>query len=236
MRQRQIGQHAVLGTDAEALLHRLGGPAYGIEIHGHALGHAGGTGGVDDGGQFLAVTHRVAGQRLGLGDDGLPGGIVVRRRQRIGNAVQALRDAGFHLRPFIELANEYRDRLAVLQDLTHRIGGERGIQRHADVAGHPDREIAHQPVRAILGQDRHPAARRIALCLQVGRHPAGLAHRLRPTVVAALPAAHGLGEIGLVGARALPVPQTLQRQILAGHGHAFLLELLQGPAWGNPAY
>ena len=143
-------------------------------------------------------------------DDALPGLVRVGRRQRRADAGQVGRDAGFHRVPAVELADEQQLRFAVHEDLADRLGRERGVQRHRHVAGHPDREVAHQPVRAVLRQDRDARARLEAQALQVRRHAAGFVHHLRPGVVAHRAAAERLGQQRLVRGGALPVVQALQ--------------------------
>ena len=105
------------------------------------------------------VAHRVADQRRRRGDD---------RRPTSGSRSAAPAAArcsgrpagtpGFIALAAVELADEEQPRLAVLEDLADRLGRQRRVERHRDVAGHPDREVAHQPVRGVLRQDRDLAA------------------------------------------------------------------------------
>ena len=192
----------------------------GEGVH-HALGRAGGARGVHDGGEFVARAHRVTGQRRGLGDDVVPGGVGllgVVGRQRVAHAGQAGGHAGFHAGPAVELADEQQLRAAVLQDLADGAGGQRGVQRHRDGAGHPDGVVGHQPVRGVLGQHRHPVARLDALGLQPRGHAPGLVHDLTPGVSGHLSRANGLGEGNAIGRAARPVVQALQRQLIGGDG------------------
>ena len=51
-----------------------------------------------------------------------------------------------------------------------RLRRQRRIEGHRDTAGHPDREVGHQPPRGVFRQDRDAVARRNAQALQMGGH------------------------------------------------------------------
>ena len=181
----------------------------------HALGHAGGARGVDQRGQVVDTPYRVALHGLAAGADGVP--VVIRlqsiwRRQRVADAWHASRHAGLHAFPAVELAHEAGFGLAVLQNLAHRVGRQRGVERYRHVARHPDGEVAHHPPGTVFGQNRDLGAGLPALGLQVGGHAPHLVANLCPGEVLYRASAHGLGEGHFVGRRFFPVVQALQGQ------------------------
>lgn len=78
--------------------------------------------------------------------------------QRQADGGQSGPDSRGHARPVIELADEHQGRLGVFQYLGHRVGAEVGIQRHRNVSGHPDGQVADDPMRGVLADDRNVAA------------------------------------------------------------------------------
>ena len=238
VRQRQVAQQPRAAVERHALQAGVDRPGEGREAVHHALGHAGRARGVHEGRELVAVAHRRIGQRRRRGDDRVPLRIVVRRGERQADAGQARRNAGAHRLPAVELADEQQLRLGVLEDLPDRAGGERRIERHRDVAGHPDREVGEQPVGAVLGKDGDPAARRKAERAQVRGHAPHLADRLAPGEIADRAAALRLGQDDLAGRRLLPVVEALQRELLgsdrvAGRRvrHGGLLRARTGEPW-----
>ena len=119
---------------------------------------------------------------------------------------------GLHLVPAVELADEQQPRLAVLEDLADRARCQRRIERHRNVARHPDGEVRHQPVRRVLGEDADARAGLEAEALQVRGHAPRLVHDLAPREVLHVSAADGLREHDPVGRGALPVVESLERQ------------------------
>lgn len=67
------------------------------------------------------------------------------------HAVPAITDA-------IHFADEQKASLAMLQNILRGFSIQRCIQRHAHKPSHPDSKIRHDPVRAILAQQRNLAA------------------------------------------------------------------------------
>jgi hypothetical protein len=130
--------------------------------------------------------------------------------QRVADAGHAGRHAGAHRFPIIELADEQQPGLAVLQDLRDGAGRERRVQRHRDVAGHPDREVAHEPPGAVLRQDRDARSGLEALLPEEGRHAARLVDHVLPAEFLEQVVAHRLGESDAVGRRAFPVIEALE--------------------------
>jgi hypothetical protein len=185
----------------------------------HALGRAGGARGVDQGRQLVGAAHRLADQR-GVVDDDLVPALVGRAHvvgaQRVAVAGQAGGHAGLHAFPAVELADEQGLGLAVLEDLGDGAGRQRGVERHRDVAGHPDRQVAHQPPGAVLRQDGDLAALGPALALQEGGHAAHLVGHLAPGVVLDLAMAHRLGQRHPAGRGRFPVVQALQCEVVGG--------------------
>ena len=162
------------------------------------------------------------------GANGVPAFAVfddIGRRQRVADAGQTGGDAGFHVFPGIELADKAGFGFAVRQDVGDGIGGQRGVKRHRGMPGHPDRQIAHEPPGAVLGQDRHIRARRPPLRLQISRHTAHLVGDLAPGEFMNHAAAHRLGQRSLAGRCFFPVVQALQGQHVRrkrGHGMSLL--------------
>ena len=143
---------------------------------------------------------------------------------------QPVGNAGFHARPAVQLADEDQLGLAVLDDLANGAGRQRGVQRHRDVAAHPDREVGHQPVRGVLGQQRHPVAGLQAQALQMGGHAPALVDDFAPGVVAHRSAAQRLRQRNAVRAGLFPVVEALEGQCVVrsggGHDVAVLIESL----------
>jgi len=214
--QRQVAQHAGAVVDGRHPLQaRLHAPGEGGKAVHHALGRAGGARGVHDGRQFVGRAHGLTLQRRRAGGDVFPARIgpgCIFRRQRQADARHRGRDAGLHALPAVELADEQQLGLAVFEDLADGARCQRGVQRHRNEAADPDREIRHQPVGRVLGQQRHLVAGLQTQRLQVGGHAPALVHHLAPGVFTNLPRTGGLGEDDTVGLGPFPVVQTLQGQ------------------------
>ncbi len=163
VRQRQEGQQAIVGAEINALQRRRGGRREVAEAVHDVLGHARGARGVDDRGELIRPAGGRAGQRALRLHRVVPSGEATPRalrREREGDVGQVVGDAGLDRRPVVELADEQQRRAAVREQLAHGGAGERRIQRHGDVAGHPDRPVGHQPMRAVLRDQRDPRTRR----------------------------------------------------------------------------
>src|SRR5208337_2389607 len=68
------------------------------------------------------------------------------------------------------LAQETRHRIAVPEQPGEGAPAGRGEQRHADVAGHPDGEVGHEPPGTVAREDHDARAGRPVLRLQPRRH------------------------------------------------------------------
>jgi hypothetical protein len=200
VRQRQVGQHAVVALGTDALTHvggdALAGARDGAEARHHALGRAGRARGVEQHGQLVLAALHGRGQRGRLGHDVGParqaGGRVGRQRQRDAGQARGHRRA---LRlPFVELADEQQAGLGMLEHVAHGLGALGGKDRHRAVAGHPDGQLGDDEMRAVLRQHGDARALRETLGLQVRRHARGLVHRLGPGDLDDLALADGLGE------------------------------------------
>ncbi len=155
---RQVGEHPVVFAGAEQFHAAAGGEGETAEVVHHPLGHAGGSGGVDQGGELLGSGRRVAFERR-AGLQVAPLAVETPFRvQRHGHGRYALGDSGRHRRPIVELADEDHRRLGMLQHLARRLGGEIGIEGDGNVPGHPDRQVSDDPVRTVLRDDRDTAA------------------------------------------------------------------------------
>ncbi len=151
MAQRQVRQQPVALPQAKQLSAACGGKPQGAEAVHHALGQAGGAGGVDDGGQFRrqqvwgcpGSVSRLAGRPSVKSN-------VARRTQRQADGGHAGRNAGGHGGPVIELADKHQRRLGMLQHVGDGIGGEVGIKRDRDMPRHPDCQVGDDPVRAVF--------------------------------------------------------------------------------------
>lgn len=77
------------------------------------------------------------------------------------------------------------------------------------MARHPDRQIGHEPVRAIARQQRDPAAAFEAQQLQIGRRTPHLIANLGPGELLNATGTR-LGEIDRIGLFVLPMVETIQ--------------------------
>ena len=103
---------------------------------------------------------------------------------------------------------------------------ERRIERHRHVAGHPDREVAEQPVRAVLRQDRDLDAGREAERLQVAAMRRASSTVSAQVIVAARAPPERLGHIRLARERLFPVVSVVERKRSIGaFDHGFSLSL-----------
>ena len=212
MTQRQIGDQSIILTDAKQLDGITGGEAEVGEVVHHAFGHAGGAGGIDDGGQLV-------GRRLGIVLNRCTALQIIPTEVEAALRVQWQADGHHpwrqprrHRSPVIELADEGQCRLGMLQYLTHGVASEVGIQRHRDAARHPDRQIGDDPVRAVLGNDGDTTARwQFAAAQPTGRTP-GLFPDLSPTQLQQLTATERLNHVALVRVPCFTFVKQLERQ------------------------
>ena len=225
--QRQVRQHAVFGGHGDALDAGLERPGKTAKALHHALGLAGRARGVNQRRQFFSTAMHLALHRKLVGANGVPAFAVVDdigRRQRVADAGQVGGEAGFHVFPGIELADKTGFGFAVRQDVGDGVGCQRGVERHRDMPGHPDCQIAHEPPGAVFGQDGDIRAWRPPLRLQVSGHAARLVGDLAPGEVMNHTAAHRLRQGDLVGRCFFPVVQALQRQhVRRKRGHVMSL-------------
>ena len=71
-------------------------------------------------------------------------------------------DPRLQLVGIIQLAQQDHLALRMFQHIGNALGRLQRVQRHADQAGHHDRQVADKPLGAVLRQQRHPIARRAA--------------------------------------------------------------------------
>ena len=221
VRQRQVGQDAVVIDITNARFDVFGnilgnlGDAFKA-VH-HALGRASGARCVQQDGDILAIARDAPGQGLGTSGDGIPLLVAVFGSQRERNAGQGCGHAGFLCGPGIELADKQQTGTAVLQNVADglcRLGWE---DRHGCAARHPDRQLRHEEVRAILGQQCNACTGLQTLRLDVRSHAARLVQRLAPGVINHLPATNGLGQVNPVSQLGLMVINIVQNQFGFGH-------------------
>src|SRR4051812_5707599 len=106
----------------------------------------------------------------------------------------------------------------MLQDVPDRLRPNGRIDRHADMVGHPDRQVRHDPPCRILRQDSDTRSRIPSLCFQIRRHAAGLIDGLSPSPVTRL-AAGRLRQENAITALPFPPIEALQREIVARDAH-----------------
>ena len=160
VREGKVGEDAVDafgGVDAEGRLHGFSHEAEGAEGLHRSLGLAGGAGGVDDGGEIVGVADRAGFERRLSGDD-------VRPEQAAGRCVgcgavgeddagEVVEDVFVERKRVVELAGEVRDGLAVAEECGQGQVARGGEEGYADVAGHPDGEVGHDPPGAVFADD-----------------------------------------------------------------------------------
>ncbi len=220
VRQRQVGQHAVIGSAHSA--QHLGRDAFAgarecLEGDHHALRRAGRSGGIDQHRQFVGVARRSPLQRLRSADDRIPGVELGLRCERERDTGHALGHAGLLVRPRVELADEEQARLAVRQHVIDRLGGLGREDGHGRVPGHPDRQLRHDEVRAVLRQNRDARTPRETLALQVRGHAPRLVNRLAPGGVHDLVVADRLRHVDVIAKLLLVVEDVIQHEPVLCH-------------------
>lgn len=112
--------------------------------------------------------------------------------QRQADGRQIGLHSGRHGRPVIQLADKRQGGFGVLQYVGHGVGGEVGVERHRDMAGHPDGEVGDDPVGAVFRDQGNVGA----LGQLTGSQPvggaAGLVAGFGPSEGLHLPALDGL--------------------------------------------
>ena len=118
------------------------------------------------------------------------------------------------LAPAVELTDEEELRLAVIEDVVDGVGVEGGIERNADVPGHPDRQIPEHEVGAVLGDHGDVAVGREVKRAQVGRHSPGLVHGFGPGVFHRLSVTDGLDHVHAVRGVAFPLIDGVKKKLM----------------------
>lgn len=130
----------------------------------------------------------------------------------------------------VELADNQQTRLAVIEHIASGVRVQSRVQRHADVTGQRDGEVGHDPVRAILAEQRDVAARRQRERAQVRRHATDFVGDFIPAVVGHSAVRIGLREIDCGGLAARPVQQGVdERGVCSGHARV----LVERQGFGN---
>jgi len=99
----------------------------------------------------------------------------------------------------VQLAHEEQFGLTVFQSVFDSLGRQGGINWHANMAGHHDRQVSHEPITAVLTHNGNLAGRGKVEALNVGGHLFGFGEELAEGDFENLIAAHGLSEEDLVG-------------------------------------
>lgn len=210
--QRQVRQQAIALTGIEQLHAMLSGEGEVAEALHDALGRAGGAGGVDDGGELLGTGAGVVADGGGIQQvrPGVVEGALGVDAQRNGR--HTLGNPAAHGRPVVQLADERQGAFGMLQHLADGLTSEVGVQGHRNVPGHPDRQVGHDPVGTVLGNDRDAAARGEV----APPEPTGGASRLvadiAPGQLFHLAARHGLHQVTLVGMTCFTLEEHVERQ------------------------
>ncbi|MNO99466.1 hypothetical protein D3C76_912360 [compost metagenome] len=168
MCQGQIGQQTVAGTGATtAVIHAAGHGrrvVHTAEAVHDALGVTGTAGGVNDRGEFARLWQYHFNQRSGRSHDSFPCIAFTASRHGQINQRQPCWNAGTHGIPASGIAIQATDKnqphLGVFEYIRHCVDIGSGVQRHADVAGHPDRHIGDDPVGGVLAENANGRFRR----------------------------------------------------------------------------
>ena len=115
-----------------------------------------------------------------------------------------------------EQADEGGDGLAVAEERGEGEVAGGGEEGDADVAGHPDGVVGHEPPGAILGDDDDVGAGGPALRVEPGGHAADFLHGAGPGPVEELAVVDGLGEERLGWSFALAGVDPLQGNSRSG--------------------
>ena len=188
-----------------------GKPQIGETVH-HAFGHAGGAGGVNDGRQLIGGGFGVVLDRRTALQVGPAEIEVARRMQRQADGRQIRADPTGHARPIVEFADEGQRRFRMLEHLGHGFGGEVGVQRHGNMAGHPDGQVGNDPVGAVFRDQGDVTALGQFPRTQPMGGAAGLMADVGPGQCLDLSAADGLHQKALAGMTGFTFVEDVQRQ------------------------
>jgi len=219
--QRQVRQDAVVFDIANAganvfvdVLSHLGDALKAVH---HTLWRAGGARGIQQDGDVRACTRYAASQRCGARHDGVPALVTVLGCQREGNARQGCRYAGLLRGPSIKLAHKQQAGATVLQHIADGLSRLRRENSNRGATRHPDGQLGHEKMCAILGQNGNTCSGLQALGFDVGRHAARLVQGLLPGVINDFVATHWLGQIDPLCQLGLVVINIVQNQFGFGH-------------------
>ena len=213
MGQWQVGDVAVMHIHAHPPCGAGHAPGHGAVAVHHALGFAGGAGGVNDGADRIHLRCRLTCHGFVLGLQVGPCECLDGGRQRQGDQGHAAGHASLQVGGVVHFADKAGTRLAVLQDIGQRFAVKGGVDGDGDVACHLDGQVGQYPVRTVLSDDRYTAAFGPALRCQPGGRSAHLISRFAPGDVLHLTPTDGLSQVDLIGSLALPAVETLQRQV-----------------------
>lgn len=100
----------------------------------------------------------------------------------------------------------------MIEHLGHGLGGEVGVQRHGNMAGHPDGQVGNDPVGAVFRNKRDVTALGQFPRTQPMGGAAGLMADVGPCQCLDLSAADGLNQKALSGMTGLTLVEDIQRQ------------------------
>ena len=193
MGQRQVGEELLVFVQPHLRHRAAGGEGEGPGALHHALGLARGAGGIEDAEQILRALHMPVAQRLVGGQQFVPFVLRAQGRVRHGDADDLGGNAGLELPGLVELAEDDRLARRVAQHVVDALHRLQRVQRHADQPREHDRQVADDPLGAVLRQDRHPVAGHAAQHPQGAGQAPGLVVGLAPGQVMPL-ALHRLAE------------------------------------------
>ena len=222
MRQRQVGEKLILLGNLQLLDRAPAGNGKGLGREHHALGLAGGAGGIEDAQQFIWRMRVASAQRLMRRQQRMPAVRGLDGRVWHGDTDDLGRDARFELARFVQLAKEDRLALRMAQHVLDTLGRLQRVQRHADQPGEHDRQIGNDPLGAVFRQQRHPLTGHAAQRVQGRGHTPCLLIHLGPGEVMPL-AVHRLAKPDRIRTLLNPERQALQRQLIGHRNPSFLL-------------
>jgi len=130
-----------------------------------------------------------------------------------GDEGKVVEDIFVERKGIFERSDEGGDGLAVAEECGEREVAGCGEEGYADVAGHPDGEVGHEPPGAVFRDDDDVGAGREVLGVDPCGHATDFLHGAGPCPLEELAAVDGLGEERLRGRILFARVDPLQRQL-----------------------